>query len=884
MAFFSDMFSSSRPFRGRVEAINVLEDRYAPLSDAELLSASIKLRDDVRSGTPVDDVLNDAFALAREAAKRTLKQRHFDVQLIGGMVLAQGKIAEMATGEGKTLAATAPAYAHALSGKGVHVITVNDYLARRDAVWMAQIYRLLGMSTACITHDAAYLYDPTWHVPEGDEALIDTERDATGSFRVQQEFLRPVSRKEAYAADIVYGTNHEFGFDYLRDNLAYSTSQQVQREHYFAIIDEVDSILIDEARTPLIISAPDTQSAEYYKLFARLVPTLKKDEDYLVDEKIRSVSILEPGIEKIERALNISDLYNAQNARLVHYLEESLKAHALFFRDRHYIVKNNEIIIVDEFTGRLMHGRRYSGGLHQAIEAKEGVRVQEESKTFAQITIQNYFRLYEKVSGMTGTAYTSAEEFKKVYGLDVVVVPTNKPRQRLDLPDVVYKTKEAKYDALTAEVKERSQAGEPILVGTTSIDENELLSGYFSRAGIAHEVLNAKNHEREGEIIAQAGRAGNVTLATNMAGRGVDIVLGGNPPDPIAAQKVRDAGGLYVIGTQRNDARRVDNQLRGRAGRQGDPGKTRFFLSLEDDMLRIFGGDRVKSLMERLKVPDNEPIESGLVGRMIDEAQKKVEGFNFDARKHLLEYDTVLNKQRDAVYRRRQNLLERMEKGDVVPVLRETIRDVVLNRRQTSGDEATAAWFASMGVGATVEECSAIRAEEIGEETASERVSEKLPDIFEGAISRAAGDPRTASTIIGALDMLWTGHLENLEALSESVKIRAFGQKDPLVEYKRESYAFFKTLVASAQELAVATILPAFVQHAPAGQGAGGGTVSASASSVPSQQSITSTITAGSALAQQTQSAGAPDHPKIGRNDPCWCGSGKKYKKCHGAN
>ena len=881
MAFFSDMFSSLRSFRGRVEAINVLEDRYAPLSDAELLGASMKLRDEVRVGKSIDDVLNDAFALAREAAKRTLKQRHFDVQLIGGMVLAQGKIAEMATGEGKTLAATAPAYAHALLGKGVHVITVNDYLARRDAVWMAQIYRLLGISTACITHDAAYLYDPTWHVPAGDEALIDTERDTTGSFRVQQEFLRPVSRKEAYAADVVYGTNHEFGFDYLRDNLAYNTSQQVQRGHYFAIIDEVDSILIDEARTPLIISAPDTQSAEYYKLFARLVPTLQKEEDYLVDEKIRSVSILEPGIEKIERALTISDLYNAQNARLVHYLEESLKAHALFFRDRHYIVKNNEIVIVDEFTGRLMQGRRYSGGLHQAIEAKEGMRVQEESKTFAQITIQNYFRLYEKVSGMTGTAYTSAEEFKKVYGLDVVVVPTNKPRQRLDLPDVVYKTKEAKYDAITGDVKERSQAGEPILIGTTSIDENELLSSYFSRAGIAHEVLNAKNHEREGEIIAQAGRAGAVTLATNMAGRGVDIVLGGNPPDLIAAQKVRDAGGLYVIGTQRNDARRVDNQLRGRAGRQGDPGKTRFFLSLEDDMLRIFGGDRVKSLMGHLKIPDNEPIESGMVERLIGEAQKKVEGFNFDARKHLLEYDDVLNKQRDAVYRRRQNILERIEKGEMAAVLRETVIDAVSHKTAAAGFEETRAWLAALGVPFADEDARWL--ETIGAPENGEKGSDALPPPLEAVIARAAGDARTGSTIIGALDMLWTGHLDNLEALSESVKIRAFGQKDPLVEYKRESYAFFKTLVSSAQELAVATILPAFAQHAPAGQSAGGGTVSVSASSVPSEQSITSTIAAGSALTQQAQNESVSDHPKVGRNDPCWCGSGKKFKKCHGA-
>ncbi|MFA6495186.1 MAG: preprotein translocase subunit SecA [Candidatus Paceibacterota bacterium] len=872
------MFSSLRSFRGRSQAINALEEHYATLSDVQLLDVSAKLRDQVRGGKMVEDVLAEAFALVREAAKRTLKQRHFDVQLIGGMVLAEGKIAEMATGEGKTLAATAPAYAHALTGKGVHVITVNDYLARRDAVWMAQVYYFLGISTSCITHDAAYLYDPSWHIPEGDEKLIDVERDATGSFRIQQEYLRPISRKDAYAADVVYGTNHEFGFDYLRDNLAYGTVQQVQRGHYFAIIDEVDSILIDEARTPLIISAPDAQSADYYKLFARLVPTLKKDEDYAVDEKIRSVTILESGIEKIERALTITDLYNAQNARLVHYLEESLKAHALFSRDRHYIVKNNEIIIVDEFTGRLMHGRRYSGGLHQAIEAKEGVRVQDESKTFAQITIQNYFRLYEKVSGMTGTAYTSAEEFKKVYGLDVVVIPTNKPRQRTDLPDVVYKNKEAKYDAITADVKERSQAGEPILIGTTSIDENELLASYFSQAGVAHEVLNAKNHEREGEIIAQAGRAGAVTLATNMAGRGVDIVLGGNPPDPIAAQRVRDAGGLYVIGTQRNDARRVDNQLRGRAGRQGDPGQTKFFLSLEDDMLRIFGGDRVKSLMGRLKIPENEPIESGMVERLIDEAQKKVEGFNFDARKHLFEYDTVLNKQRDAVYRRRQSMLERLEKGEMEAVLRETLIDVLAHKTATIGVEETHAWLEALGVPFSSEKDRVWL--EILLMPADAQEETVLPESLEAIVARAARDPRTGSTIIGALDMLWTGHLENLEALSESVRIRAFGQKDPLVEYKRDSYAFFKTLIAHAQELAVANILPAFIERATVGAN---GTISVSTTIASQEKSITSTISASSALAGQAGNGSAGDHPKVGRNDPCWCGSGKKYKHCHGA-
>jgi preprotein translocase subunit SecA len=674
MALFERIFSPLKKYGKRVELINAAESGVVNLSGEELKKRSADLKERIRKGElSLEDALVDAFTLVRETAKRNLGQRHYDVQLIGGIALFEGKISEMATGEGKTLAATAPAYLHGLTGKGVHVITVNDYLAQRDAVWMGQIYDALGLSVSCLVHDAAYLYDPQWHIKEEGEGMIDSERDETGSFRVQKEYLRPISRKEAYLADIVYGTNHEFGFDYLRDNLAYSSSQQVQRKPYFAIIDEVDSILIDEARTPLIISAPDTQAAEYYKLFARIVQTLERDKDYIVDEKAKSVQITDEGIARVEKVLNIDNLYDSQNLRLVHYLEESLKARALFSKDRHYVVKNGEIIIVDEFTGRLMFGRRYSGGLHQAIEAKESVNVQEEQKTFAQITIQNYFRLYEKVSGMTGTAVTSSEEFNKVYGLEVVTVPTNKPSVRKDHPDLIYKDKEAKYRAIVKEVKERSQKGQPVLIGTTSIDENQLLSSYFSNAGIAHEVLNAKNHEREGEIIAQAGRMSAATLATNMAGRGVDIILGGNPPSIEAAQKIKDFGGLFVLGTQRNDARRIDNQLRGRSGRQGDPGETKFFLSLEDDLLRIFGGERIKSLMTSLRLPEDQPIESGVVAKVINEAQKKVEGMNFDAREHLLQYDTVLNKQRQTVYKRRQNTLEKVERGETKEVLEEIV-------------------------------------------------------------------------------------------------------------------------------------------------------------------------------------------------------------------
>lgn len=839
MSFFSKLFSGSSltAYRVSVEQITSLEKEYEGRTQEELRAEIVRLREKVQNESEqsqaiLEDVRNRAFALARESARRTLHQRHFDAQLLGGLALFDGKIAEMATGEGKTLAATAPALARALmrplhSG-GVHIITVNDYLALRDAVWMGQIYDYVGLRVACLVHDASYVYDASFlgSDDKNTDQALDEKRDETGSFRVQRDFLRPVARKEAYQADIVYGTNHEFGFDYLRDNLAYATTQQVQggHGHYFAIIDEVDSILIDEARTPLIISAPDAESAQFYKVFAQVVRDLLADTDYTVDEKAHTVSITESGIEKVEKALRIDNLYGPTYVRLVHYLEESLKAKALFHRDKQYVVfsskdKNPEIVIVDEFTGRLMHGRRYSGGLHQAIEAKEGVQVQQESKTYAQITIQNYFRLYETISGMTGTAATSAEEFQKVYGLEVVQVPTHKPRIREDLPDRIYKSKDAKYDAIIEKVRSCVAHGAPVLVGTTSIDENERLASLFSGAGISHEILNAKNHEREGEIIAQAGRAGRVMLATNMAGRGVDIVLGGNPPDLVEAQRVRDAGGLFVLGTQRNDARRIDNQLRGRSGRQGDPGATQFFLSLEDDMLRIFGGDRIKSLMTNLKLPDNEPIESGVVNRVIDEAQKKVEGLNFDARKHLLEYDDVLNKQRSAVYRRRQHMLLELEQGHAGDLL-----------------------------------CGMI-----------ERVRGSVSDSEKEKAQELVRDPQVSLRMIAALDMFWTNHLENLEALLESVRIRAYGQKDPLVEYKRESFDMFKTLLADAEAWVIEHVFE-------------------------TQPEVVDVQMQAQKLAGQSRSVPSKSisGEKVGRNDPCWCGAKKsdgtsiKYKHCHG--
>lgn len=798
----------------------------------------------VNDGASLDEALPEAFALIREAARRTLNQRHFDVQLIGGIVLHQGKIAEMRTGEGKTLTATSPVYLNALTGKGVHVVTVNDYLARRDVVWMGQVYHALGATVGCLTHDAAFVYDPSFIAPK--EALIEAEaaadevRDTEGSFKVVQEFLRPISRKEAYQLDILYGTNHEFGFDYLRDNLAYRAEDQVQRGHHYAIIDEVDSILIDEARTPLIIAAPDTESSEYYKVFARIATMLSK-EDYEVDEKARAVSINDSGISKVEAALGIKNIYNPENFQLVHYLEESLKAQVLFHKDKQYVVKGGEVIIVDEFTGRMMPGRRYSGGLHQAIEAKENVQIQQESKTYAQITLQNYFRLYERIGGMTGTAQTSAEEFHKVYDLEVVTIPTNKPPMRRDMSDVIFKTKMEKYHAVVNDIKQRYQEGQPVLVGTASIEHNELVSHLLHQAHVPHQMLNAKNHEREGEIIAQAGRLKAVTVATNMAGRGVDIILGGNPPTVAEAEKVRELGGLHVIGTERHEARRIDNQLQGRSGRQGDPGSSHFYLSLEDDLLRIFGGDRVKGFMETLKFPEGEPIESKIISRVVSEAQKKVEGLNFDARKHLLEYDDVLNKQRALMYKQRQDVLGGNAKDAVIATIgkihdllaaqaieRPALEDILVNAEIVSADE--------------LKDVDDIK----------EYLDTKIRSLIE-----PVGELDVRMRLLGIIDRLWMSHLENLEDLRESVKMRAYAQHDPLVEYRRESYHMFQELIRTYDDWIFYNIWKILPQLA------------------------TATERAAPTLTLQPEVVDAMAG-KIGRNDPCFCGSGKKFKKCHG--
>jgi len=793
----------------KVDKINSLEKEFEGFSNERLKEKTGEFKERLNppagGGETLNDILPEAFALVRESAKRTLHQRHFDVQLIGGLVLHQGKIAEMKTGEGKTLAATLPLYLNALEEKGCHLVTVNDYLARRDTVWMGQIYHALGLTVGCLNHEQSFLYDPDYKKPpEGKEKM----RDELGSFYVVEDFLRPCQRLEAYLADITYGTNNEFGFDYLRDNMVYDLSQKSQRGFHYAIIDEVDSILIDEARTPLIISAPDTESSKWYQEFARIIPRLDPKTDYEIDEKMRAVTLTENGINKIEKILGMGNIYEERGIKYLHHLEQSLKAETLFKRDRDYVVKDGQVIIVDEFTGRLMPGRRWSGGLHQAIEAKERVQVLPESITLATITFQNYFRLYKKLAGMTGTAATSAEEFDKVYGLEVICVPTNKPMIRQELPDRVYKTIDGKFQALVREIKERHKIGQPVLVGTTSIEKNEYLGKLLDREGIPHQILNAKHHEKEGQILAQAGKLSQVTIATNMAGRGVDIILGGNPQNPEEAKKVIELSGFHVIGTERHEARRIDNQLRGRSGRQGDPGSSQFFVSLEDDLMRIFGGERIKSLMGALKIPEDQPIEANLISRAIEEAQSKIEGLNFDLRKHVLEYDDVMNKHREVIYKKRRELLE-------IKDLRLKIKD----------------WMKSPE-----------------EKKALEEKIKELGENFNQAAKFIS---------LRTLDMLWLEHLENMEYLRDSVRLRAYGQQDPLVEYKNEGHKMFRKLLETLESTVANTILR--VSLAPVQK---------------AQVSSSSHYVAGL-------------QRKVGRNDPCPCGkinpqTGKpmKYKKC----
>ena len=746
--------------RKTLDRINQLEKEIENLKSEEFPEKINQLRLKVKEKQDLDKILEEVFALTREASRRTLKQRHYDVQILGGIALHEGKVIEMKTGEGKTLAATLPVTLNALLNKGVHIITVNDYLAKRDAVWMGQIYNYLGLSVACITQEGAFLYDPNYKLSKEEKDQLDQKRDELGSFKVVKEFLRPINRKEAYLADILYGTNSEFGFDYLRDNLVYDLEEKVQRGHYFAIIDEVDSVLIDEARTPLIISSPDEEAGKLYQEFSRIASRLEKGEDFILDEKEKAVTLTEEGLNKLEKIFGFN-IFNEKGVLYVHHLENALKARYLFLKDRDYIVKDGRVIIVDEFTGRLLPDRRYSGGLHQAIEAKERVAVKEESRTVATITLQNYFRMYEKISGMTGTAWTSQEEFKKVYNLEVVVIPTNKPMIRKDLPDRIYKNSESKLKAVVKEVKTRYEKGQPVLVGTPSVEKNEILSQYLKKANIPHNVLNAKNHEREGEIIAQAGKLKAVTVATNMAGRGVDIILGGNPPDEEERKKIIELGGLHIIGTERHEARRIDNQLRGRAGRQGDPGSSQFFLSLEDDLVRIFAPKYLFNLIEKLGWPEDEPIEHKMVSKAIEMAQTKIENYYFDARKHVLEYDDVINKQRLAFYRQRDNILSLAKEKKMIDFIKE-----VFKRNN----------------------------EKLNEESLEKRIKElqeeKINDLFK-------------VMALQILDLLWVNHLERMESLRDSTALRAYGGKDPLVEYKKESYFFYQDLEKKFEEILI---------------------------------------------------------------------------------
>ncbi|MEK7481239.1 MAG: preprotein translocase subunit SecA [Patescibacteria group bacterium] len=880
-----------------VAKINAFEPDFVRLTDDELKAKTEEFRKRLEK-EPLDNLLPEAFAAVREAAKRTLGQRHYDVQLKGGIALHRGQIAEMRTGEGKTLTATLALYLNALAGTGAHLVTVNDYLARRDTVWMGQIYHALGLSVGVIQHQGAtFMYDPSYRSKseEHDEGSTqDTERDTTGSFKVKYEYLRPCARQEAYQCDITYGTNNEFGFDYLRDNMVGRLAEMSQRGHGYAIVDEVDSILIDEARTPLIISAPAEEATELYYKFAELARRLVKEDDYKVDEKLRSTYLTDAGIKKMEQWLGVENIYTAGGMRMANHVEQALRAQTLFQRDRHYVVENDEVVIVDEFTGRKLPGRRYSEGLHQAIEAKEGVKIQRESQTMATITFQNYFRMYKKLAGMTGTAVTEAEEFANIYKLEVVVISTNKSDRRADQPDRIYRTEAAKFAAVVKHVKELHERGQPVLLGTISIEKNEELGLLLEREGIPYQMLNAKNHEREGEVIAQAGRAGAVTLATNMAGRGVDIVLGGNPPDSDESARVREASGLFVLGTERHESRRIDNQLRGRSGRQGDPGFTQFYVSVEDDLMRIFGGERIGSMMSRLKVPEDVPIEAGMVSKAIETAQKKVEGHNFDIRKHLLEYDDVLNKHREAIYRRRREILELAEgvlevtsegyralRDVILTMVDEEVRGVIETHAGADGWETDAIVEALSKIiplaPVTVDELKKIAAEH-GAEDAVNRAVAVCTDAARrtyDAMEQAVDNPDIMRELekmllIRTIDTLWVDHLVAIDHLRGGIGLRGYAQRDPLVEYKKETYYMYQELLGAIQHDVANTIFKM-------------GAAAVMAPSLLEKQGIQMRGAVKGENGDGGAQKSAEPMPKTGRNEPCPCGSGKKYKKCHAA-
>jgi preprotein translocase subunit SecA len=836
-SFLTKVFGSKnerelKKMQPAVDRINALEPALQAMSDAEVRALTGRFKERVERGESLDDLLPEAFAAVREASVRSLKMRHFDVQLIGGIVLHQGKIAEMKTGEGKTLVATLSAYLNALSGRGVHIVTVNDYLARRDTEWMGHIYRFLGLNMGTIVH-----------------GMSDAERQT------------------AYGADITYGTNNEFGFDYLRDNMKFDRQSLVQRELNYAIVDEVDSILVDEARTPLIISGPAEKSTDLYYQVNGLIPRLTREKDYVVDEKARTATLSEEGVSRCEKLMQVENLYDPSCIELLHHITQALKAHALFKLDVDYIVKDGEVVIVDEFTGRLMPGRRYSEGLHQALEAKEGVKIENENQTLATITFQNYFRMYNKLAGMTGTADTEAEEFKKIYNLDVVVVPTNQPMIRIDFPDAIYKTKREKFEAVLDEIEELHAKGQPVLVGTISIDVSEQLSKKLKVRGIPHAVLNAKQHEKEAQIVAMAGQKAAVTISTNMAGRGTDIVLG---------EGVTDRGGLHILGTERHESRRIDNQLRGRSGRQGDPGSSRFYLALEDDLLRIFGGERITGIMEKLGMRDGEPIEHKLISRAIENAQTKVEGHNFDIRKHLIEYDDVMNQQREVIYGQRREIL--MGK-DLRSVIMEMIRSAAEGIADTFADEKTHPEYWDLkAISDAVYKQFNFRPTGLTPAAVQEMSHDALVDMIDTEAVRmyesrealvGAANFRQLERIVmlQTVDNLWKDHLLSMDHLKEGIGLRGYAQQDPLVVYKKEGFEMFQDLMRRVEEEALGILYRVQI----------GQPEKLETLQKPREQKL---VFSGGESQRPAPAKRSPD--KVGRNSPCPCGSGKKYKKCCG--
>lgn len=883
-----------------VDQINSLEPEFQKLKDKDFKAKTAEFKMRISRGETLDDILPEAFATVREASRRTLGLRHYDVQLIAGMAFHHGKVAEQKTGEGKTLSATLSLYLNALTERGVHLVTVNDYLAQRDAGWNGPLFEFLDISVGVIVHDSAFVIDSSYESPDrGDERL---------------ERLKPVARKEAYAADITYGTSNEFGFDYLRDNMAQSLQNTVQRGHYYAIVDEVDSILVDEARTPLIISAPDTEPTDKYVKFKQIVDQLNPDSDFEVDEKFRTAVLTDYGVKRIEKMIGVDNLYE-KDFETLHHIEQALKAKSLFHRDKEYVVRDNEVVIVDEHTGRLMFGRRYSDGLHQAIEAKEGVAIQRESKTLATISLQNYFRMYEKLGGMTGTAETEAEEFRKIYNMDVLVVPTNRPVQRQDHPDQVYKTTRAKYGAIVKEVQEKHKTGQPVLLGTRSIEQNEVISNFLKRKKIKHEVLNAKNHEREAQIIADAGKPFAVTVATNMAGRGVDIVLGGSPPENKEDkkawqkwredhQKVLDLGGLHVIGSERHESRRIDNQLRGRSGRQGDPGSSRFYVSLEDEIMRIFGGEQISKMMTALKIPEDQPIEAGLVSRSIANAQSKVESFHFDQRKRVVEYDDVLNKQREIIYKKRRTILEEDPATDfekihnrMLKILDKEIELLTLSRAEGGFSDIESNTIVKEFVTIVpLDDSSQERLHKaLEKEQDSDKMVDRLLKIAHDAHTqriKEIGDQQFAGieqfVLLRTIDELWINHLDNVDELRQGISLRG-SQETAISEYKREAFDLFETLINTINAQSIRKLFRVQVMQQQPAPVVDLDKVELEREE-PEEPVITDSPAVAdnpfaAALAKTANTTVKPQNTgikteKIGRNDPCPCGSGKKWKKC----